>query len=236
MGNIPVDELRKLKTLLDEGVISKDEFIEARNNMLNGSSEEPKEQLNPNELEKGTKDEKTEGSSWEKQDLNKADVLEVDSKSADAETENENNRSQGKLTQYLKNNVALLLIIVALAGTLCFIGIDYAGKQSEINNLKEQLDKANTKVSDAESEKWKYKNKAEKYEDALKEFYLDNAVVVIEGDSKYYHRYGCPNTVMGRGGEYRYNVFNVDLAKMQGHSKCPVCFGEDADTYMNKNF
>ena len=65
--------------------------------------------------------------------------------------------------------------------------------------------------------------------ESLALFYLDNAVMVFDEDTAYYHRSDCPQT----DSYEEYYIFNSENAKAHNYSACPVCFQDDAETYFD---
>lgn len=62
--------------------------------------------------------------------------------------------------------------------------------------------------------------------------YMDMAVIIAEGDSRYYHRVDCP----GLGTEYSYLTYNDLQASNEGYVPCPLCFKELKGEYIEENF
>lgn len=136
-------------------------------------------------------------------------------------------RSTG-LIGWIKSNVAASLVIAALAVALAIVGSMYAGLQNEVNTLNTTIKSKDDIISSLERQK----KDLEGYKTAVSDFYLDSAVMVIEGDNKHYHRYNCPSFP----DEYRYLLYNIDAAVDQGYSKCPTCYDYTAYDYCVKFF
>ena len=128
---------------------------------------------------------------------------------------------------WLKRNVIALIAIVALLGALGVMGSKLNAIQTENATLKSNLESAK------HNESYNYNQylKAKKSEDAVKDFYLDYAVITSEHDN-YYHRYMCSrlNSVDSIW------IYNPEAAKDKGFTKCPTCFGVDKNTYIDQRF
>ena len=74
------------------------------------------------------------------------------------------------------------------------------------------------------------RNMLQGYKDAVRDFYLDNAVLVIEDGGNIYHRYGCPNIPE----EYSYMLYNTENAKGMGYKECSTCFGMSQEDFCTK--
>lgn len=132
------------------------------------------------------------------------------------------------LLVWAKRNIAAVVVIAVLAGALAFTIVKLlAGNndKAEIERLN-NLVKTNEEIIDGLHES---EDRLKGYQDAVLNFYLDGAVVVLE-DDKHYHRYNCPVTRMPSG-EFRYYTFNSAQAEAEGYSKCPACFGESSEEY-----
>jgi len=128
---------------------------------------------------------------------------------------------------WLKRNVIALIAIVALLGALGFMGSKLNAIQTENATLKSDLESAK------HNERYNYNQylKAKKSQDAVKDFYLDNAVITSEHDN-YYHRYRCSRL----DSVDSFWIYNSEAAKGKGYTKCPTCFGVDENTYIDQRF
>ena len=151
-----------------------------------------------------------------------ADVTSVESTEPAAST-NETPNATG----FIKKNLVFLIIIAVLVAALGVMGSKLAATQNEINDLNKTISDRDSTIS------WykKQESKLKVYKTAVLDFYLDNAVMVIEGDN-HYHRYNCPTFP----NNYRYYLYNIDAAKANGHTKCPTCFGYSDEGYCESNF
>ena len=66
---------------------------------------------------------------------------------------------------------------------------------------------------------------------AVEDFYLDGAVLVLEDDDIYYHRYNCPTLP----DNYSFWCYNNEAAEGEGYLPCPTCFGIDKEEYIKNN-
>ena len=130
---------------------------------------------------------------------------------------------------WLKNNKIASLISLFLAVALIIVGSLYAKSSSEIATLNSSVQSKDSIIASLE----KQKSSLQGYEEAVKEFYIYGAVIAVEGDNKYYHRYNCPDTNMSEGG-FSFLVFNENQAVNAGYKKCPTCFGYSDDEYCEK--
>lgn len=106
---------------------------------------------------------------------------------------------------------------------------------ASVEDLTTQLDEASSALSDAESEndQLQSENTALASENASLgeqvtamttqlDFYNAHVVfVMLDEPTKLYHRYSCPNFTKAN-----YFAYNLSLAKYNGYSPCPDCFGE----------
>ncbi|MCQ4638125.1 hypothetical protein NE619_15415 [Anaerovorax odorimutans] len=118
-----------------------------------------------------------------------------------------------------KSKLAIILSIICI---VLITGLGYLYNQNQ--HLKTSLNDMEATYDDLSS---RY-SKVTKYK-GIAEFYLDNAVIIKDGD-KHYHRMDCPKL----GSEYSYQIHNIEAAKGNGYKKCPYCFGLGADEYADK--
>lgn len=123
-------------------------------------------------------------------------------------------------------------IISAVLGVVCavmlaamiFMSVSHNNemteKQAKIRTLKESEEDMRDSVSTLNA-----------YKQEVLDFYLDNAVLVVE-NGKYYHRAECPRL----GNEYEYWIYNSEAAISEGYSKCPFCFSKDKEEYAEEYF
>ncbi len=106
--------------------------------------------------------------------------------------------------------IAVSCVAVILAGTTIFTSVKFksakesiASQQSTIASQQSTIDGLNETIND-------YKPKAE--------FMDEYVVIVVEGDTKYYHKFGCPAIA-----DKTFWVFNVNYAVYQGYTADPYC-------------
>ena len=129
---------------------------------------------------------------------------------SDGQAVNNNNKTANNSLYIL-----ILVVIIALTAALA-----YMGTQNE--QLLEENEQATRKYEHAQE-------RANKYLSAIKNDYLDSAVLVIEGDATHYHRYNCPDFPAN----YKFWIYNSEAAVDRGYIECPTCFGIDSNSYID---
>lgn len=196
------EELTKLKSLLDDGVIDQDEYdsaIEAYN--------QQKVRLSDAELSK-------------LKDLLDAGIIEqsvYDKAIGNAEPNKESVTQPVTQSSFMQK-----LLIPALCIAIVVLGFLYMNSLSALQEAQESASSLQDQkgLSDVASNNIK----------AALHFYLDNAGIVVEGE-RHYHRYDCSELP---DGDYNFWIYNVDYAKANGYTECPVCFKDSSVIYTNR--
>lgn len=126
----------------------------------------------------------------------------------------ENSKDITKKT-YTKKTIVILSGIIGLLFVIC-VGISIFAF-TNISNLNTEMEAKKASLSS-------YSIAAHSY--------AESAVIVKDGDNKYYHRISCPQL----GVEYRYLTFNPEAAKGDGYSECPICHELNINQYIEKYF
>lgn len=120
--------------------------------------------------------------------------------------------------------VMALSLVIAIVSTLCIV--QYASAQAfsyEISGLENEIDDLESKVRIEQSkitrlEKLLDKSEEEKWDYYLElQFYDDHAVLVDE-NSKKYHKYGCEDF-----DDSYFWIYNTEAAEDYGYYACPKC-------------
>lgn len=212
-----------LKELLETDVITQEEF-DAKVKRL--SEQENKERKNIDYDELRNLEELRSNGVLNEEEYTKK-VAQLCNISFSEQQPNNSTNGNRSLAQWLKKNAIAIVVIAVLIGALGFIGSKLSAVQAENTTLQSDLETAK------HNERYNHNQflKAKKSEDAVRDFYLDYAVITSEKD-KYYHRYGCSRI---QSVEYFW-INNPEAVKEDGYTECPTCFGSDAETYINNHF
>lgn len=101
-----------------------------------------------------------------------------------------------------KNEVMVLFVVLLAAAIPTILLFSYRAKYQRLNSA--------------------YDRTLDNYEETEDEcnFYREFAVIVPDDGSGLYHRYGCIECDVDN---YRFNIFNIDLAEGEGYDPCPEC-------------
>ena len=223
------NNIELLKELLETGVITQEEY-DAKVEQLSPVTEEVEKEkelertsVDYDELKK-LEELKQEGIiSHDEYSQKVAQMLNISVPQYASSKENFN------LFQWIKRNVAAVILIAVLAGAVVFMAPQFLTQQSTISAINEKLEKKDKEVKRVYNDKAKLSTKVSKYEDALG-FYMNYVGICPEND-KYYHRYSCPSLP----DSFSYWVYNIDAAKHQGFSPCPKCFKTEVWYYLEEN-
>ena len=226
------ESIKALKELLALGVITQEEY-DAKIDQISSATEPvvetPKLEIDYDELKKADDLYKEGVINEEEFKQEVANIVGLNNTAASPQ----NAEEKGGIISWAKKNIAAVIVIALLAAALAAIGPKYATMQSEITSLNNKIEEQSKTIDEKVatiSSLTNQKIELGKYKSAVLDFYLDHAVLTIEGNS-YYHRYGCP-TLPDR---YSYRLFNVESAKGQGYIQCPTCFGPSQEAYCEKN-
>lgn len=141
-----------------------------------------------------------------------------------SDTENTTEKQASNMAVGSDKSKILLFAVIALVVLSIVLGVQLATYSTQ---LQEANDKYASKTQELNAEIDDLRG----YKTAVRDFYLDSAVLVIEGGGNVYHRYGCPEIPM----VYTYWLYNVDAARDHGYRECSTCFGDSADAYCKKH-
>lgn len=162
----------------------------------------------------------------EQEEYDKKVLQMVQKKSNKEEPDSEKTDSSGSLHQENKedkqNTKSNIIIVALIALALIASVLGY-----QLYTVSEELKDKDNRIESLQSEITSLRG----YRSAVKDFYLDSAVMVIEGGGRVYHRYGCPEIP----NTYSYWLYNVDAARESGYRECPTCFGDSADVFCKKH-
>lgn len=218
-----------LKELLEAGVITQEEFDAKANQLfpaadeVEKNTESKKISINYDDLKNLEELEKEGIISHDEYSQKVAQMLNI------SVPQYTSSKEKFNLFQWIKRNVAAVILIAVLAGAVVFMAPQFITQQSKISAINEELDKKTKEVKRVYNDKAKLSTKVSKYEDALG-FYMNDVGICPEND-KFYHRYNCPSLP----DSFSFWVYNIDAAKQQGFSPCPKCFKTEVGYYLEEN-
>lgn len=220
------EDIKALKELLESEIITQEEY-DAKMKQLSAQNSN---QESPEEEERAWVDldalKNLDSNNDPSQLKNSEGNTIIDGTSAEMKT----NLTGFSFGDWIKRNLVATVIIALLLGALALVVPQFLTSQDKINKLTAENEKLQSSIESKDStisSLTSQKNRLEGYEAVVKYFYLDSAVMVIEGGGNIYHRYGCPKLPS----QYTYWLYNIDSAIDRGYRQCPTCFGQSIDDF-----
>lgn len=119
-----------------------------------------------------------------------------------------------------KSRTAAAVVIAVLSCLLIACAVWVVSSGLKMNHYKTIIESQQGTIDDCKAKITELEDSAEDNEKNNEEyeFFRSNAVIVAEGNKKYYHRYGCKYTA---GRDFR--ILNTEAAEYEGYIPCPTC-------------